>query len=112
MISPPPRWKLTVLVCIHCESVKRRPRLRVESVDETRQSAIIEIMKFVCRISEKDGIWMMEHASQDVGPIRVTASTRDEALRKMEGEIRYWLEMCPCSGEAYRDLELELVESS
>ena len=85
--------------------------MRVESVDETRQSAIIEIMKFVCRISEKDGIWMMEHASQDVGPIRVTASTRDEALRKMEGEIRYWLEMCPCSGEAYRDLELELVES-
>ena len=53
----------------------------------------------------------MEHASQDVGPIRVTASTRDEALRKMEGEIHYWLEMCPCSGQAYKDAELELVES-
>ena len=70
---------------------------------------MIRIMKFVCRISEKDGIWTMEHASQDVGPIRVTASTRDEALRKMEGEIHYWLEMCPCSGQAYKDLELEFV---
>ena len=80
-------------------------------MDETRQSAIVEIMKFVCRISEKDGIWTMEHASQDVGPIRVTASTREEALQKMEGEIRYWLEMCPCSGQAYRNLDLELVES-
>ena len=80
-------------------------------MDETKQSTIVEIMKFVCQISEKDGIWTAKHASQDVGPIRVTASTRDEALRKMEGEIRYWLEMCPCSGEAYRDLELELVES-
>ena len=80
-------------------------------MDETKQSTIVEIMKFVCQISEKDGIWTAKHASQDVGPIRVTASTRDEALRKMDGEIRYWLEMCPCSGQAYRDLELELVES-
>ena len=80
-------------------------------MDETKQSVIVEIMKFVCQISEKDGIWTAKHASQDVGPIRVTASTRDEALRKMDGEIRYWLEMCPCSGQAYRDLELELVES-
>ena len=80
-------------------------------MEETKRSAIVEIMKFVCQISEKDGIWTAKHASQDVGPIRVTASTRDEALRKMDGEIRYWLEMCPCSGQAYRDLELELVES-
>lgn len=53
----------------------------------------------------------MEHASQDVGPIRVTASTRAEALQKMEGEIHYWLEMCPCSGQALRNLEIELEES-
>jgi hypothetical protein len=69
-------------------------------------------MKFACRISEKAGLWTVEHASQDVGPIQVTASTRVEALRKMEGELHYWLEMCPCSGQAYRDLEIELVESA
>ena len=68
-------------------------------------------MKFVCRISEDDGVWTVEHASQDVGPIRVTGSSRDEAVRKMDGEIHYWLEMCPRSGQAYRDLEIELVES-
>jgi hypothetical protein len=81
--------------------------------ERTRQkpSAKVKIMKFVCRISEKDGTWTAEHASQDVGPIRVSAPTRTEALRKIEEEIRYWLEMCPCSGEAYRDLKLELVEA-
>jgi hypothetical protein len=68
-------------------------------------------MKFVCRISANHGLWTAEHASQDIGPIRVTGSTRDEAVQKMEGEIRYWLEMCPCSGQVYRDLEIELVES-
>ncbi len=81
------------------------------AVDEIWQSTILEIMKFVVRISEKDGAWTAEHASQNVGPIRVTAPTRDEVLRKMEGEIHYWLEMCPYSGQAYRDLELELLES-
>jgi len=80
-------------------------------VDESQQPAMIGIMKFLCRISETAGLCTVEHASQDVGPIRVTAATRDEALRKMEGEIHYWLEMCPCSGQAYRDLEIELVES-
>ena len=68
-------------------------------------------MKFVCRISERGGVWTAEHASEVVGPIHVTGSTRDEALRKMEGEIHYWLELCPCSGAAYRNLEVELVES-
>jgi hypothetical protein len=69
-------------------------------------------MKFVCRISENLGLWTVEHASQDIGPIRVTGTTRDEAVQKMEGEIHYWLEMCPCSGQAYCDLEIELVETA
>jgi hypothetical protein len=68
-------------------------------------------MKFLCRISANDGVWTVEHAGQDVGPIKVTGSTREEVVRKMEGEIRYWLEMCPCSGQTFRNLEIELVES-
>ncbi len=67
-------------------------------------------MKFACRISERDGVWTAEHASEGVGPIRVTGSTRDEVLRKMEEEICYWLELCPCSGQAFRNLEIELTE--
>ena len=86
------------------------PRHKTEPVDDIPQSANLSIMKFVCRIAQKDGVWTVEHASKDVGPIRVTAQTREEARRKMEGEIHYWLEMCPCSGEAYRDLEIDLVE--
>ena len=69
-----------------------------------------EIMRFVCQISEKAGTWIAEHSSEGVGPIRVSAPTRDEVVSKIEAEIRYWLEMCPCSGEAYRDLSLEIVE--
>jgi hypothetical protein len=66
-------------------------------------------MKFVCQITEKAGTWTAEHSGPDIGPIRVTAASRDEALRKMDAEIHYWLEMCPCSGQSYRDIQIELV---
>ncbi len=78
-------------------------------MDENERSVEVGVMKFVCRVSEQNGVCTAEHASQDVGPIRVTGSTQDEALRKMEDEIRYWLEMCPCSGQAFRNLEIELA---
>jgi hypothetical protein len=68
-------------------------------------------MRFICQITESNGIWKAEHSSPDIGPIRVSGATRDEALKKMEGEIRYWVEMCPCTGNALRDLQIELVES-
>ncbi|MBI5388135.1 MAG: hypothetical protein HZA90_26010 [Verrucomicrobia bacterium] len=68
-------------------------------------------MKFVCRLNEKGGTWTAEHAGPDIGPIRVSAPSRGEALRKLDAEIHYWLELCPCSGQAYRDIEIELVET-
>ena len=69
-------------------------------------------MKFICQLSRKDGAWTAAHSSPNLGPVCVTAPTRDQALRKMQAEIRYWLEMCPCSGETYRNIEIELVEAN
>jgi hypothetical protein len=57
-----------------------------------------------------DGHWSVRHSGADLGTIEVTASSRDHALEKMRGELRYRLELCPCSGEQYKDLEIELVE--
>ena len=68
-------------------------------------------MKFVCQLREKNGTWTAEHASPNVGPVSVAAPTRGEALRKLEAEIRYWLEMCPCTGQTYQHMDIEIVES-
>ena len=68
-------------------------------------------MKFICQLASKGGAWTAEHSGSQIGPVRVTAPTREEVLRKLEAEIRYWLEMCPCTGETYRHIEIELVES-
>lgn len=69
-------------------------------------------MKFVCTMVEQGGNWHAEHSSQGIGPVRVDAPSKPEALRKLEQEIRYWLESCPCTGESFRKLDIEIVEAS
>jgi hypothetical protein len=68
-------------------------------------------MKFSCVLTEADGVWSGVYAGADVGPVQVTASTRADVIRKLEGEIRYRLEICPCTGEAYRDIQIEVQPS-
>lgn len=69
-------------------------------------------MRFVCHITQPSpGRWLVRYDDADLGALRVTAPTREEALEKMRGELRYRLELCPCSGEAYRDIEIELHEA-
>ena len=40
------------------------------------------------------------------------AATRDEALSKIRDEIRYRIELCPCTGVSDDFVELEIVGSS
>jgi hypothetical protein len=46
----------------------------------------------------------------DFGSVQVTAPTREEALEKMRRELHYRLELCPCTGETYKDVQIELRE--
>jgi hypothetical protein len=66
-------------------------------------------MKIPCQLSHgADGRWSAVHESADVGRVEVHASTREQALQKLEGEVRYRLELCPCSGESYRHIDLQV----
>jgi hypothetical protein len=69
-------------------------------------------MKFPCRISRRsNGEWSIQHEGTDTGRVEVIAASREEALKKMENELRYRLEICPCTGESYRNVEIEVVET-
>lgn len=68
-------------------------------------------MKFPCTIERLDnGGWSVRHASPNLGRVEVTARSQDEALDKMRGELRYRLEICPCTGELYQDVEIDIVK--
>ena len=69
-------------------------------------------MKFPSAIVRtSDGKWCLRHESPEVGRVEVTAPTREQAAEKLRGEIRYRLELCPCSGETYQHIEIEICES-
>lgn len=69
-------------------------------------------MKFPCSIFQRPGGTVtVRHQSADLGTVEVTAPTRPLAIEKMQSELRYRLELCPCTGEAYADLQIELVDS-
>ena len=66
-------------------------------------------MKFPCTIERQSGgEWLVRHAGTDLGTVEVRAASREAALEKMRGELRYRLEICPCTGELYQDVRIEI----
>lgn len=52
-------------------------------------------MRYSCEVNRvADGTF--EALSTDP-PLRATGATADEAKRALESEIRYYLELCPCT---------------
>jgi hypothetical protein len=46
-----------------------------------------------------------------VGQVEVRAASRELAIEKIEGEIRYRLELCPCTGETYQHIQIDAIDS-
>ena len=70
-------------------------------------------MKFPCTIARlANGDWSVRHVSPNLGTVQVTARSQDEALEKMRGELRYRLEICPCTGELYQDVQIEISSAA
>jgi len=69
-------------------------------------------MKFACTVKQLPrGEWYARSIGSLVGTIDTTAGSRDEALDKLRAEIRYRLELCPCSGVSNEYVELDIRES-
>ena len=67
-------------------------------------------MKFRCTLDElPDHRWVARHSGRDVGDLKTVAASRAEVIEKMQNELRYRLELCPCSGESYQHIEIEIV---
>jgi len=69
-------------------------------------------LRLTCTIKRLPAGWLAQHDSRDVGHVEVRALTRQEAIEKIEGEIRYRLELCPCTGETYRHIEIQAIDEA
>ena len=70
-------------------------------------------MRFPCTLRRlTDGRWQVRHTGPAVGTVEVSADTRDQALAKMRDELRYRVELCPCSGVSDDYVQLEVQGES
>ena len=68
-------------------------------------------MKFTCTIGRgADRRWQARHQGSDLGTVIASGQSREEAVEKLRQELRYRLELCPCTGESYQHIEVEVVE--
>ena len=68
-------------------------------------------MKFTCTLSHLvNGNWLARHTGASGGQVEVTAPTREEALTKLQNELQYRIEWCPCSGASGDTVELQVRE--
>lgn len=69
-------------------------------------------MRYVCSIVQQPGgAWRARHESRDIGVVEAQGPSREEAIEKLKGEIRYRLELCPCTGETYQHIDMEITEA-
>jgi hypothetical protein len=68
-------------------------------------------MKFTCTVQRlPGGQWLARHDGSRLGLVEVNAASRDEAIAKMQNELHYRSELCPCTGVADDYVELQVQE--
>lgn len=67
-------------------------------------------MKFSCTLTHSpDGRWAASCHDANLGRVDASADSRDRAIERLKDELRYRLELCPCSGESYRHIDVDIV---
>ncbi len=58
-----------------------------------------------------DGGWLVRHSSTEYGQVEIRGASRSEVLSRMQAELQYRAELCPCSGVTVGRVELAVHES-
>jgi hypothetical protein len=66
-------------------------------------------MKYTCTLTHlPNGQWLACHTGSKLGPVEVTAASRDEVQDKLRNELQYRVELCPCSGVSGETVVLQV----
>jgi len=69
-------------------------------------------MKYDCTLRQlPDGRWLARHTGSKLGLVEVTADSRQAAQVKLQNELQYRVELCPCSGVSGETVVLQVVEA-
>jgi hypothetical protein len=59
-----------------------------------------------------DGSWLAKSTGTIAGNVERSGANREEALERIQAELRYRIEWCPCSGVTEEFVELEVTDES
>jgi hypothetical protein len=70
-------------------------------------------MEAVCTLTPlPNNVWRIRHSSSALGEVEITGFSREEALNRMEKELQYRMELCPCTGESVGSVKLRVTEAT
>lgn len=68
-------------------------------------------MTYPCTLRQlPNGRWIARHASDRFGVAEVTGLTKESARDKLQNELQYRVELCPCSGVSGETIVLEVKD--
>jgi hypothetical protein len=84
---------------------------RLIADNECRHFWRITFVKYTCTLTHlPNGQWLARHTGLKLGPVEVTAASRDEAQVKLQNELQYRVELCPCSGVSGETVSLQIKD--
>jgi len=70
------------------------------------------VMKLTCTLTRlPNGHWLARHTGSNLGPVEVLAVSREEVQVKMQNELQYRVELCPCSGVSGDTVVLQVKDA-
>lgn len=68
-------------------------------------------MQAYCKLQRLDnGHWQISHSSSTLGNVDLTDDSRERVIDRMQRELQYRLELCPCSGVSAGKVEIKVSE--
>ncbi len=59
-----------------------------------------------------NNFWRIRHSSSALGEVEIRGSSREEVLTRMQRELQYRMELCPCTGESVGSVKLQVSETT
>lgn len=89
----------------NCDTLLSGPARKESAEKETLMQAYCSLQRL------DDGHWQISHSSSTLGDVDLTDDSREKAISRMQRELQYRLELCPCSGVSAGTVEIRLNDN-
>jgi hypothetical protein len=95
------------IVAENLPTVQKMRSMSVRQIAANRLES--HVMKCSCTLTRlPNGQWLARYTESNLGLVEVAAASKDEVQVKMQNELHYRVELCPCSGVSGDSVVLQI----